>query len=327
MIHLFFIFFISIFSLQAKGEGKDVYFSVCINYNGYHDLELRGCGNDGIAVLETCIEPKIKEEILTPKNTEFIFLTDDPEYSEIVSTRYKEVEGWKDVTTTAKPTHDVIQGYLRSLASRDDVRRIFFQFSGHGTSFPTWYAINLQKEMICPLDVNEKGCIEDKWLRENFIDPMAKKSGHLGSTLLIDACYSGSSFNIPHRIYYEGKELRFLHDPYDFMKNPMNVVKLSGCMDTQTSADAYIWEAKERRGAMTNAFVKTYEEMKGICPSSPFTFLYSVHTKLKNEKYSQTPVLSSGFFLENEEKFDAEAKERFQKSLSPIFRVPETEEV
>ena len=161
---------------------------------------------------------------------------------------------------------------------------IWLSYSGHGTRFVIDHSRTT--EVLCPSDYLHKGVIYDSWLKTNFVDVL-----HIDTNafVLMDCCNSGSNFNLPFR--YDIIDRVSIHDT-GYTKTQItelcNIVKISGCEDDQTSADYFDRNDNEFQGALTNNFLDNFENSdKSILDS-----YLNVTTNLKNERFTQRPVLS-----------------------------------
>jgi len=81
------------------------------------------------------------------------------------------------------------------------------------------------------------------------------------------------------------------------------VIMISGCRDSQTSADAYLKDKQEGgkyeyQGAMTAAFISNYKN--GITYEE---LIIIMRSWLKKKKFTQIPQLSSGQYLNTKNNF------------------------
>lgn len=177
--------------------------------------------------------------------------------------------------------------------SRDGDELVFCQ-SSHGTQIRDGDGDEQDgyDEAICPADTsmdNDDALIVDDDLREIF---KRKPSGAFLSCL-IDACHSGSAT----RDFRRGGRSRYLArcgHAYGALRRFARAagerqrhVLLSGCRDTETSADAYI--DGRYNGALTWAFLTTCARMPGASWIETHAALCEL---LKAEGYDQHPVLS-----------------------------------
>lgn len=232
---------------------------VGINYRGTRSA-LRGCINDAKNMMSMLIERGVLEENIT-------LLTDD---------------------TPVKPTRANIAHHLKELvASGTD---LFFHYSGHGTSVRDHNGDEPDRkdEALCPIDYERAGFITDDEIREILL----KLPSGAKMTCILDCCHSGTGCDLAYNLRGRGRKgkrrLQFVKEGR-YADTPANIVMLSGCMDHQTSADAYL--GGRFQGALTAsvlyalrfAGVKNWEQL--------FTV---VRKHLKQVRFRQVPNLSSG---------------------------------
>ena len=231
---------------------------VGINYKGTPS-ELYGCINDTNNI-KTILQDKFAF-----KN--FLFLTDD---------------------TNKKPTkQNIITELTNLLVSANNGDTLFFLYSGHGTCTTDLNGDENdgQDELIVPIDATSiQSCILDDEL--NKIIQTNIKSG-VKLFLLFDSCFSGTVLDLKYNY------LDYYINP-DIKETLGQVIMISGCMDNQTSADAYVnYNGKDTNsGAMTFAFLKTIQELGTNI--SLKTLIESMRSLLKDNEYDQVPQLSSG---------------------------------
>lgn len=245
---------------------------VGINYQGL-DCQLQGCHND---VLDT-------KEMLSKRTpeVEFKILVDKPESKpEEMPTKSNIVAGLK---------------WLNEGAQHGDKR--YFHYSGHGSQVPDLNGDEGDNydETLVPLDMIQSNWDERTWLTDDELRHsfFSKVPEGVDLTVVFDCCCSGTMADmklrsrmceptsavgptsyIKHRflqpspkveqmIAAQGKlEVRGLPSTRQ-RKNAetfgkINVVQISGCMDSQTSADAFI-EGKFN-GALTYSIMKAERE-------------------------------------------------------------------
>ncbi|KPA75808.1 putative metacaspase putativecysteine peptidase Clan CD family C13 [Leptomonas pyrrhocoris] len=188
---------------------------VGINYYG-SSAELSGCVNDVRQELATF--QKIKFPV-----AEMAILVDESDFP----------------NTTAQPTRANIVKYMAWLvkgAKSGDV--LFMHYSGHGSQTKSTDQYEEYDQVICPSDYASAGCIVDndifKILGENL--PQGVRL-----TILFDCCHSGSMMDLPYNfVGGSGVNSSRTYHMQQVRKNnfcPGDVLMISGCMDTQTSAD------------------------------------------------------------------------------------------
>jgi len=190
-----------------------------------------------------------------------------------------------DGDATKKAMKATIRGLLAG-AKKGDV--LYLHYSGHGSNVPDRDGdeADHRDEILCPTDLDWKAPLTDDWLRDTF-DRL--KAG-VSLTVVLDCCHSGTATravtppdapSIP----------RFLPSPWDLVATesgrrlrgaPRATVRASsraarkardvvtvdipevlvtGCRDTQTSADAYI--GGTYNGALTYHMVATIRAAEG----------------------------------------------------------------
>ena len=227
---------------------------------------------------------------------------------------YTEFIKYSDDTTdpTKLPTrNNILIGFLNLLKDAKAGDELWFHYSGHGTlqRDKNGDEVSGQDSCICPLDFPKAGFITDDIIRANLA---VKVPVGVKLIIVLDACYSGT-----------GADLRFKCDDSSYLKksskapkapkppkvfNPNdwlikqkitelknypltsgNVFLISGCADTQTSADAYI--TNKWTGALTYCFLILLKSNPNYVWN---TFLKDLNCFLKVSGYSQKPVLSCG---------------------------------
>ncbi len=212
---------------------------VGINYIGTN-VELQGCINDTIHLSDVLVSQYgfHKEDIV---------LLNDGGYNAV------------DV-----PTKQNIIMYMKKLVENvKEGDTLVFHYSGHGTTIRD---VNYDErdgldEVLCPVDYQNNGFISDDAILENLIKLVPQ-----GVKLLciIDACHSGSMCDLKYNFKYTGLPLSTSDysqwaDKFRLWQENKNVVNgnvimFSGCLDDQTSADAYI--NNRFQGAFTFSLIK-----------------------------------------------------------------------
>jgi hypothetical protein len=191
---------------------------------------------------------------------------------------------------------------------------VLLHYSGHGANVPDKDGDEADRrdEILCPTDLDWKDPLTDDWLRATF----NRMRDGVSLTVIMDCCHSGT--NTRALLPPDAPVLsRYLPNPWDIMaeesgrklrgavrgelrasprarRRKSDVVTadipellITGCRDTQTSADAYI--AKSYNGALTYHLVQAINEAKGQVSYR------DLHTRtlalLKKGKYDQVPQL------------------------------------
>ena len=233
-----------------------------INYIG-QQAELRGCISD--------IE-KVQAFLSGRGFTEFVILRDDRANA---------------LPTRAAILQAIMDGVLGCTAG--DV--LYIHYSGHGSYMKDLSGdeVDGQDECICPVDYQTAGMIIDDEL--NII--VCKLAAGARLRVVFDACHSGSALDLPIRWIGGSKTFRENNSaPLDKKGNPLDIVFLSGCQDSQTSADAFI--AGDYNGALTYAWLQAAADALQAAKTSPYTWKdigQSCQLWLKKNGYSQIPQL------------------------------------
>lgn len=227
-----------------------------INYKGT-SAELNGCIND---------VNKMKHFLLNKcgyQEENIKILTDD---TEIKPTAYNILNELGKIIVEAY--------YLRC-------NEIFLHYSGHGT-YVTDYGNDEddnKDEALVPLDYQENGLILDDLIHDYF----AYLPKSVKCVCLFDCCHSGTMMDLPYR-YKNAEKYEIENKNSNILAN---VIMLSGCRDSQTSADAYIkgnWA-----GAMTDAFLNCLEQFNYNL--TYFHLLNTMRSHLRKNKYEQIPQI------------------------------------
>jgi hypothetical protein len=105
---------------------------------------------------------------------------------------------------------------------------------------------------------------------------------------LFDCCHSGTILDLRYQ-YFDSENYDNSTENTKERETIGNVIMISGCMDNQTSADAYI--NSEYQGAMTWSFLDTVNKNPNLTWKDLIT---TMRSSLKTSKYQQIPQLSSG---------------------------------
>ncbi|KAJ3091114.1 Ca(2+)-dependent cysteine protease [Quaeritorhiza haematococci] len=245
-----------------------------INYTGTK-AELKGCIND----------VKNVHKLIT---TRFGF-PDTPESIMVLTDEHKDT---KKLPTKA----NMLAGFSWLVKDAQPGDSLYLHFSGHGSQQEEDgddYEADGMDDTLVPLDYLTAGQIID-----DDINALLVKSLPAGVrlTAFLDCCHSGTAMDLPYVFDKNGK----LRGPPKMAKgheekaSKGHVVMISGCKETQTSADATI--AGSATGAMSFALLKTIQDLgPGV---SYEELLKSIRDILRKKNYSQVPQLSAGHLLD-----------------------------
>ena len=237
---------------------------VGINYLEDERNRLFGCIND---ILN--IEKKLRET--HPECIEFCRLSDDQADLSKKPTRKNILEGIQWLTTGLQKGESV-----------------FFHYSGHGGLTVDRSGDETSGYDSCIYPINKKTIevITDDELREILVNKIPADSKCFA---VLDCCHSGSALDLRY-VYNAPAYGRLTVSQNDkYPKTNGSVVMLSGCNDTQTSADTV--DAKNvPSGALTNALLNVWSTY-GMEIKFKY-MLWDIRRVLQSGGYDQIPQLS-----------------------------------
>jgi hypothetical protein len=218
-----------------------------------------------------------------------------------------------DFAATTKAMKAAISKLVRD-ARQGDV--VLLHYSGHGANVidASGDEPDRRDEILCPTDLDWHKPLLDDWLRKTF----NRLRAGVSLTVIMDCCHSGSNTRV--LLPPDAPSIpRFLPNPLDIMeaesgrklrgkvKGSLRVsttpkrkksdvvdadipeLLVTGCRDTQTSADAYI--GGSYNGALTYCLVETLKAAGGTIS---YRKLHEGTIKrLKEGGYDQVPQLES----------------------------------
>lgn len=168
---------------------------------------------------------------------------------------------------------------------------LYLHYSGHGSYVRdiSGDEKDCRDECLVPLDFAESGMIIDDELRGLLQTLRADQ--HM--TGVLDCCHSGTGLDLCYGLYESAshKDLSMHRERRSGSRTRGQVVFFSGCLDAQTSAEA--WVEDEVQGAMTHAFLKAVS----AGPKTYKELVIEIRLLLKKEGYSQLPTLTTGKYL------------------------------
>lgn len=202
-----------------------------------------------------------------------------------------------------RPTRKNIMDGLNWLTQgmqKNGKQTIFFHFSGHGSQQIDTNGDESDglDETICPVDYQTAGMITDDELKRKFLMkvPMGNKV-----LSVMDCCHSGTVLDLPFYVLArngrENSACMIKDNKSDDNQLSCDVIMISGCSDSQTSAD--VWsvgtsfvELADRKagGALTSALLVAMQQN----PKHNLTSLiYSIRKNLKRKGFDQIPQISA----------------------------------
>lgn len=245
-------------------KGKGLLFG--LNYSHISGAQLNGCINDVTKMSELLMQ--------IFGNTFYLDI-----YTDDVNRKNTSYDG-------------IIKG-LYNLALDSYAQNLDFawvHFSGHGTQYKDTSGdeLDYMDEGICPSDFDTRGMISDDILNHVFsrFNPKTKV------VFVSDCCHSGSILDLKYCWDLNTRQAKIDNKNCQI---PANILLISGCMDEQTSADAFnLLNDKKHIGALTAAIIKTIEKEPDIM-YNVFSVVSSVRRELRNGGFSQYPCLSSTY--------------------------------
>ena len=189
--------------------------------------------------------------------------------------------------TSIKPTKINILNELNKLivnAKSGDV--LFFYYSGHGS-----YIFDRNNDET---DGRDETLISSDL--ESVLDDEIKSilQNHLSREITIigmfDSCHSGTILDLKYN-YLDSNNYDKYSENNKVSECQGNVIMISGCMDSQTSAEAFI--ENKAQGALTWSFINCINKTPNC---SWRELLKNMRDNLKNNKFSQIPQLSTDSF-------------------------------
>lgn len=176
---------------------------------------------------------------------------------------------------------------------RENVSELWISYSGHGSFTFDHHGDedDFLDETLVPLDYQESGMItdDDLYHRTRFLHPKTQ------AVFLIDACHSGTMIDLPYR--WLGDHDHAQENGHAQMRE-MPILSISGCMDTQTSMDAFNLEGKHQfRGAMTTSFLAAVKGWASPDQAPCWDLLRHMRGYLKARDFVQIPQLCSAKIL------------------------------
>lgn len=231
------------------------------NYTATPSVQLSGCISDVVNMRNTLIDAYGYQD----RN---IFVLRDDDMSRL-------------------PTKANILNYLTQLVATSTANdMLWFHYSGHGTQIQNRNGDELDKmdECIVPCDYTTSGVIIDNEFHAIL------KNAKCRMMILFDCCHSGSGCDLQYAINHNSGRMQKSVNGLKSIVNK-NIIMISGCQDSQTSADAYDNMSKRHVGAFTQTLLET---LRGGDHSISLLPLYvRLCTNLRAYGFTQMPVLSS----------------------------------
>lgn len=204
---------------------------------------------------------------------------------------FDDIQIYTDESDPSQVTGDAIYRHLERLAresAQGRVDRVWIHYSGHGGQVRDWSGDERDNmdECILPVDFAQRDVITDDSIKRilRMFHPDTKV------TCVFDCCHSGTICDLKYN--YESCHKTCVNSFADPCK--ADVCVISGCMDKQTSADAYNVRGRHTfSGAMTSCLLDVMRyETKSIL------VFKELNTKLRYKGFEQVAQMSSSSDLD-----------------------------
>ena len=242
-----------------------------INYVNSPNARLRGCANDVVQV----------RDFLT---TRAGFRADD-------------IAVYTDEDPATRQ-HTTGMGIVRALhqlvkeSHEKNLDTVWIHYSGHGTGVRDLDGDEAdgRDEAIVPSDFNLAGVITD-----DHIHQIVRRFNRNTKVICVfDCCHSGSMLDLQFK-YMNGD---FKKDTSKAMDN--RVLMISGCMDSQTSADAYNVMNRHRfSGALTSCMLLAYESRHA---NNVVDLVDRIRDTLRVKGFPQVPQLTCSYNIKGDKR-------------------------
>ena len=232
-----------------------------INYPGTTS-ELRGCAND-VSNMANFLKGK---------------------YSTIL--QYTDIDPNTKSFTTKKGILEVFNDLVNK-SNKEGVQKIFIHYSGHGSYVRdrNHDEVDGKDEALVPSDYQKSGLIIDDDIRL-FLSKFPETTR---VTMVMDCCHSGTIADLSYRCVNPDSPITFTG------RNPISCkcIMISGCLDNQTSADAYNMENQGKfSGALTTSLLKVLSNR----PNIDTTMLHRRLTmRLRRGGFTQRPQICASY--------------------------------
>jgi len=195
--------------------------------------------------------------------------------------------------TSVKPTKTNILNELKNLivnAKNGDV--LFFYYSGHGSYTYDRNGDETDKRDETLVSSDLQSVLDDD-IKSILQNHLSREITIIG---MFDSCHSGSILDLKYNYLDSGNYDKYSENNKVSECNG-NVIMISGCMDSQTSAEALI--ENKAQGALTWSFINCLNKTPNC---SWRELLKNMRDSLKTDKFTQIPQLSTDSFYDIDSK-------------------------
>jgi hypothetical protein len=209
---------------------------------------------------------------------------------------FRQISTYDDVSTPLRTTGAGIMQSMRELVARSweqGLEAVWIHYSGHGTSVRDAGSEELdgKDECICPSDYDTAGLISDDMIGDILrgFNPATKV------VCIFDCCHSGTIADLRWR--YMDRRVRSQENVRPETGRIAKTLMMSGCMDNQTSADAFgAGAAREYSGALTTALLGSLKDRPAL-RGDVLGLVEDVRDRLRRGRFAQVPQLCSSYEL------------------------------
>lgn len=173
---------------------------------------------------------------------------------------------------------------------------VFIHYSGHGSYVKdrSFDERDGKDECIIPSDCETNGYILD----DDVSSILAKFNVNTKIVCVFDCCHSATICDV--KFSWESPFKRRIENSNSRIQ--AKVLTLSGCLDDQTSADAYVADQSKFAGALTSALLSLLKFNSEI-NNDIFKLVDDLRVKLKQQRFEQVPKLCSTYNLTFDKRF------------------------
>lgn len=205
----------------------------------------------------------------------------------------------EDVTDNYSTTKNGILERLNELAlsSHSDVLDfVFIHYSGHGSYVRdrNFDERDGKDECIIPTDCETNGYILD----DDISKILSKFNVNTKIVCVFDCCHSATICDVKYS--WDNTTKRRIENYSSRIKS--KILTISGCLDEQTSADAYISDTNKYAGALTNSILSLLKSDNEL-NNDVFKLVENLGITLKQQGFEQVPKLCSTYDLTFDKRF------------------------
>jgi metacaspase-1 len=198
----------------------------------------------------------------------------------------------KGNASSSTPTRaNILAAMKKFIADSSAGMTLYVHYSGHGSQLwdQNGEEVDCKDECICPVDYSSDS-VDTGFIRDDEMSEILVKGLPEGVKLRVcfDSCHSGSALDLPFRWV---SNTRMVAE--NAAKINRDIIFISGCMDSQTSADSSF--NGQSAGAMTWSLLEAlYDVQKSGRHASKWTWkevIQAMRMKLRTGQYDQIPQL------------------------------------